>query len=125
MTGDTQADLTFGARGQFFRTCVLLVLAEDDRHGYELATALAACGYGKPDIGGLYRALRAMEQEGLVSSWWEAGRGPARRVYAITDAGVESLDGSIATARDALRRLDRLLSFYRRVSQGRGVPVPA
>lgn len=125
MASDTQADLTFGVRGQFFRTCVLLVLAEHDRHGYELASALAAWGYGKPDIGGLYRALRAMEQEGLVSSRWEAGHGPARHVYAITDAGLQALDDSVAAARDALRRLDRLMSHYRRVSQSRSVGAPA
>lgn len=125
MASDTLVDLPFGVRGQFFRGCVLLVLAEDDRHGYELATALAAWGYGKPDIGGLYRALRAMEQEGLVSSRWEAGYGPARHVYAITDAGMEALDDSVAAAREALRCLDRLMSYYRRVSDGRSVRVSA
>lgn len=125
MTSDTRADLTFGVRGQFFRTCVLLVLAEHDRHGYELATALAAWGYGKPDIGGLYRALHAMEQEGLVRSRWEPGHGPARHVYALTDAGRHALDDSVSAARDAARRLDRLMFYYRRMNQGRSVRAPA
>lgn len=116
MASDPMQALTFGARGEFLRSCVLLVLAEGDRHGYELAVEIADRGYGEPDTGGLYRALRAMEDDGLVTSSWELGdHGPARRIYAITDHGLTALDDAASTARNALRRLDRVLSHYRRV----------
>jgi len=40
------------------------------------------------DPGGLYRALRQMEREGLVSSRWETSvTGPARRTYTLTAGG--------------------------------------
>jgi PadR family transcriptional regulator PadR len=40
------------------------------------------------DMGNLYRILRSLEREGLVSSTWdELSPGPAKRVYAITDSG--------------------------------------
>lgn len=117
-------DLILGARGKFLRACVLLVLAEGTRHGYELAGELAARGYGEPDAGGLYRALHAMEREGLIRSTWEAGYGPSRRVYAITDEGLDALDDLAAAARNAARCLDRLLHYNRRMPQDRGVGVP-
>lgn len=116
MASDPMQALAFGARGEFLRSCVLLVLAEGDRHGYELAAEIADRGYGEPDHGGLYRALRAMEDDGLVTSSWELGdHGPARRMYAITDHGLAALDDSASTVRNALRRLDRVLGHYRRV----------
>lgn len=120
MAGDTMPALAFGARGEFLRSCVLLVLAEGDHHGYELAAEIADRGYGDPDHGGLYRALRAMEDHGLVTSSWELGdHGPARRMYAITDHELAALHDSASTARNALRRLDRVLSHYRRVRPAR------
>ena len=40
------------------------------------------------DTVSVYRALRAMEAEGIVSSTWDVSqRGPARRVYVPTPAG--------------------------------------
>lgn len=111
----------FGSRGEFWRACALLVLAEGDRHGYELVAEIAERGYGDPDPAGLYRALRDMEDDGLVTSSWELGdHGPARRIYAITDEGLAALDDSATAARDALRCLDRMLGHYRRMGrQGR------
>lgn len=73
-------------------------------------------GYGDPDPAGLYRALRDMEDDGLVTSSWELGdHGPARRMYAVTDQGLAALDEAAAAARAALRCLDRMLGHYRRM----------
>jgi PadR family transcriptional regulator PadR len=55
----------------------------------------------------VYRALRALEEDGLVVSEWEAGLpGPAKRTYTLTDDGREALRAwlaSLAGLRDALR----------------------
>ncbi|HVL97623.1 MAG TPA: helix-turn-helix transcriptional regulator [Solirubrobacteraceae bacterium] len=76
----------------FLRPCVLLLLRESPAHGYDLLERLAAFGFAKQDPGGLYRALRALEDEGLVRSSWEASdQGPDRRIYEITRAGAEHL----------------------------------
>jgi PadR family transcriptional regulator, regulatory protein PadR len=41
----------------------------------------------------MYRLLRSMEEEGLVTSSWETPEsGPSKRVYAITDLGLEALE---------------------------------
>jgi DNA-binding PadR family transcriptional regulator len=44
--------------------------------------------------GTLYRTLRQMENHGDIESTWKTSEngGPARRMYAITDAGVAYLD---------------------------------
>lgn len=107
-------DVSFGARSSYLRSCVLLLLTEGPKHGYELLVQLSDRGYGNADPGGLYRALRTMEEEGLVSSSWEYGDfGPARRVYAVTDDGLEGLRESAVAVRDMRRRLNRFLRHYR------------
>ena len=51
------------------------------------ATAQAAQAQG-PSTPGVYRILRQLEKDGLVSSGWDTSKeGPARRLYSLTDAG--------------------------------------
>ena len=46
----------------------------------------------RPELGGLYRVLRALEEDGLVRSKWDADEpGPAKRMYELTPAGRELL----------------------------------
>lgn len=76
----------------FLRASLLLLLREDPAHGYDLIERVGAFGFDPPDPGGLYRALRRLEQDGLVRSAWEpSGAGPQRRIYEITRAGMEEL----------------------------------
>ena len=68
-------------------TAILGLLEERASHGYELVARLNDSGT-VADTVGVYRALRAMEAEGIVSSTWDVSqRGPARRVYVPTPAG--------------------------------------
>ena len=81
-----------GQPRNFARPCLLLLLAESPAHGYELLDRLRPFGFELVDPAGVYRTLRQMEQEGLVTSDWElSNRGPARRVYALTSDGRELL----------------------------------
>jgi DNA-binding PadR family transcriptional regulator len=67
---------------------LLLLLAEAPGHGYDLAHRLDALLEWRWDSPTVYRALNAMEEEGLVSSAWERSEtGKERRRYEITDAG--------------------------------------
>ncbi len=72
---------------------------------------MAALGLDRVDPGGLYRCLRAMDEEGLVVSTWEpSSSGPARRLYELTDEGREWLHllaGSLA-------EVSRSLALFRR-----------
>ena len=72
----------------FLQPCLLLLLREKPDHGYELAARLRPMHDGDGDAGGVYRALRALERNGLVRSEWQASDvGPARRTYYVTPAG--------------------------------------
>jgi len=90
----------------FMRPCLLLLLRERPAHGYDLLERLRAFGFSASDPGGLYRALRKLEDEGLVHSAWESSEsGPDRRIYELTRPGMEELHRhatGLAEARDAL-----------------------
>ena len=99
---------------RFEEPALLLLLRERPAHGYELLEALPELLPGqRVDMGNLYRALRRLEDEGLVRSEWDAAApGPARRVYELTDAGRELLGqwaDALGRARD---RIDRFLTRH-------------
>jgi poly-beta-hydroxybutyrate-responsive repressor len=101
---------------------ILLALAQGPVHGYELLERLA-----EPDLdpGFLYRALRIMEEEGLVRSTWDTtGRGPARRVYTLTEEGWEALRIWAVRLRRIRENLDRFLATYARLEGGDSHAAP-
>ncbi|HTJ74904.1 MAG TPA: helix-turn-helix transcriptional regulator [Acidimicrobiales bacterium] len=104
-----------------FRASLLLVLGQAPVHGYDLPALLAPLGLGGIDRGFLYRSLRLMEADDLVSSEWDASpAGPARRIYRVTPLG----RAWMAVAADSLRDADRLmaswLTRYRRLLRAGG-----
>ena len=111
-----------------FRASLLLLLAEVPAHGYDLPALLGPLGLGRADRGFVYRTLRAMETDGLVSSAWDPSpAGPARRIYHVTPAGDAWAAAAAATLRAADRHMARWLARYRRlVHDGgpRSAPAP-
>jgi PadR family transcriptional regulator PadR len=104
-----------------FKASVLLVLGEAPVHGYDLPALLAPVGLGHTDRGFVYRALRLMEAEGLVSSVWDPSPvGPARRTYQVTGAGREWAAGASAMLREADRHMARWLARYRQLVRAGG-----
>jgi poly-beta-hydroxybutyrate-responsive repressor len=97
----------------FLRPAILLLLREEPAHGYDLLERLQPLGFRRSDPGGLYRTLRALEDEGFVRSAWEpSDTGPDRRIYEITRAGGEELHRlalSLNAGRDVL---DAFLGRY-------------
>src|SRR6476659_9410508 len=71
---------------RFAEPALLLLLRERPAHGYDLLERLPELtGEARIEMGNLYRLLRGLEEEGLVSSEWDASStGPAKRRYAIT-----------------------------------------
>jgi poly-beta-hydroxybutyrate-responsive repressor len=94
---------------------VLLLLRDVSSYGYDLMKALSRFGFAVMNPGPLYRMLRQMEKDGLVrSSWDTSGQGPARRIYAITEAG-ESYLRLWAGSLDLYRgMMDRFVRLYTR-----------
>lgn len=97
----------------FAQPRLLLELAKKPAHGYELIELLSQEGGAAPDPGNFYRILRGLEEEGLVCSTWDTqNTGPARRVYELTDQGVEFLHTWAVTIRGIRQSLDQFQSDY-------------
>lgn len=106
-----------GQPKNFARPCLLLLLAEAPAHGYELMERLIPFGLQLNDPATIYKTLRGMEQEGLVTSEWElSSRGPARRVYSLTPEGRELLGTWVFTLEQNREILSQFLGRYRRLS---------
>ena len=102
---------------RFGEPALLVLLSDGPTHGYELLERLPQLvGDERVDVGNVYRALRGLEEEGLVESeWQEALPGPAKRTYTLTPEG----HAVLARWHESLRRLrDDLTEFLDR-SEGR------
>ena len=71
-----------------------LWMARGRWHGCQLLERLQSSpsGTARIDIGNLYRLLRALEAEGLVSSQWQDESGPPRRDCRLIAPGAQLLD---------------------------------
>ena len=97
----------------FLRPCLLLLLRERPSHGYDLLERLRPLGFNRDDPGRLYRALRALETDGLVRSIWEtSSSGPDRRKYELTREGMETLHESVTALKLTRELLGVFLSRY-------------
>jgi PadR family transcriptional regulator, regulatory protein PadR len=97
---------------RFLEPALLALLREQPTHGYELIAALPALlGTDRVDVGNVYRALRALEERGLVTSEWRDDLpGPAKRSYEITEDGQRALVRWGEWLREARDRIDNLLA---------------
>jgi PadR family transcriptional regulator PadR len=92
---------------------LLLALEQWESHGYELIRRMTAFGFEALDRGSVYRVLRQLEKDGLVSSGWDTSKeGPARRLYTLTDAGRDYLNVWAAALRGYQSMLDQFFTLY-------------
>jgi PadR family transcriptional regulator PadR len=69
--------------------CVLALLRDGERYGFDLVRALA-------DAGG-YPLLARLRRDGVVETTWrESTAGPRRRYYHLTAAGHDALDAFVS-----------------------------
>ncbi len=98
----------------FIQPWLLLLLAQQPSHGYDLMARLGEdeeLPGAEPGL--LYRTLRQMEMEGWVTSTWDTDTpGPARRVYHITEDGVEVLHSWRPRIEQIRSRLSRFVEEY-------------
>jgi PadR family transcriptional regulator PadR len=102
---------------RFLQPCLLLLIAESPGHGYDLLDRLSVFGFER-DPGGLYRALRSMEGEGLVSSEWQlSNAGPGRRRYELTRNGHERLHAWAEALAETRQIVETYLERFRAVER--------
>jgi poly-beta-hydroxybutyrate-responsive repressor len=95
---------------RFGEPALLVLLSDGPTHGYELLERLpGVLGDERVDVGNVYRALRGLEEEGLVVSEWRADLpGPTKRTYTLTEDGARVLESWTAS----LERLREDLSAF-------------
>ncbi|MBD3176518.1 MAG: hypothetical protein GF320_15165 [Armatimonadia bacterium] len=91
---------------------ILLRLADGHpRHGYELAKELGGTPLLDAEVGptAVYRAIRALEANGMVETHWATSdRGPRRKCHQITETGTNHLlewAGALEVLADSAGRL--------------------
>jgi DNA-binding PadR family transcriptional regulator len=99
----------------FLESCLLVLLHREAGYGYSLMDGLKEFGFDTSvmDISILYRALRDLEEMGLVvSSWSEESLGPQRRMYTITPQGEAALSEWMEALRQRRREIEALEAAY-------------
>ena len=106
--------LVFARVERFTEPALLLLLRERPAHGYDLLERLPELtGEQRVEMGNLYRLLRALEEEELVTSEWDGDSpGPAKRRYALTEQGLQLLDRWAEALRGSQERTARFLERY-------------
>lgn len=118
--GKTSADTAAMPLEKLTQPAILLLLAGNEAHGYEIIQKLNRMDFmdGDLDTATVYRTLRRMEQEGLVVSSWEHGEfGPARRQYRLTGEGLNSLEEWIKTLKARVAQIQSFISYYDRLKK--------
>jgi PadR family transcriptional regulator PadR len=91
--------------------CVLALLRDGERYGFELVRTLSEVDGMVTSEGTIYPLLTRLRREQLVTTFWrESESGPPRRYYRLTDAGEGSLS---AFAREWARFRDAVDSLLR------------
>ena len=96
-----------GGGGALVEPAALAALLYAGGYGYDMRRTILDMTDGEVDVdvGGLYRSLRRLEDEGAVASrWCEDASGPRRREYELTEQGLELAEQWL----DALRARQRL-----------------
>lgn len=101
---------------RYMQPSLLMALRDGPNYGYPLISTISEYGFLRGDAppGMVYRHLRQMDEDGLVTSSWDAeGDGPAKRIYAITAEGEEVLEMWIHHMEQQREKLDNFIALYR------------
>ena len=90
--------------------CVLALLANEERYGFELARTLSDDSGLVASEGTIYPLLARLRRNGLVETTWrESVQGPPRRYYRLTEAGGAALVAFVGHWRAFRDAVDRIL----------------
>jgi PadR family transcriptional regulator PadR len=91
---DAPSGLLAQMRRGTLQYCVLALLVEEERYGFDLVRALADVDGMVTSEGTIYPLLGRLRRDGLVQTTWrESTSGPPRRYYRLTAAGRTALGG--------------------------------
>lgn len=101
-----------GGGGALVEPAALAALLYADGYGYDMRKTILERTDGAidVDVGGMYRSLRRLEEEGaVVSRWSEDASGPRRREYELTEVGVQLAEQWLEVMRQR-QRVDEIVA---------------
>ena len=104
-----------GQGGTWIQLLILRIIYETPLHGYRLKEKMNQLMAGRRPIkpGSLYTILRRMEKSGLLSSDWDTESSRLeRRVYKLTEAGLERLKNGRSMVKGQWKTLNEMMNFY-------------
>ena len=104
-----------GSQGTWIQLLILRILFETPQHGYALIEKINSYQSGRRPIqpGSLYTILRRMEKDGLLESTWDDKNSRLnRRVYTLSETGVQRLKDGRIMVRNQLNILHDIQKFY-------------
>jgi len=104
-----------GSGRSWIQLLILRVLYENPLHGYSLIEDVNKLLTGRRHLkpGSLYTILRRMEKSGLLSSNWDSESSRLkRRVYTLTQMGLERLKNGCRMVTGQRKSLDEMIGFY-------------
>ena len=93
-------------------TILLAHLYKQDSYGYEINRDIQKKTQGMYELkeATLYTAVRRLEQNGCITSYWgDESTGARRRYYAITELGRQTYKGLIKDWENARALIDKLI----------------
>lgn len=102
---------------------ILILLARQNLHGYSIIQEFENRNLfngEKADNTGIYRSLNTLEEKGLVKFEWEMeSTGPAKKVYHITDVGLECLSNWVGTLEAYRSTIDTIIEEAKSILEKR------
>lgn len=93
-------------------TIILSVLQKEDNYGYQIIKEIYLKSSGEFELKEptLYSALRRLETQGALESYWgEETQGGRRKYYRVTEAGRTQFIENLEAWRSARNLIDRLI----------------
>ena len=92
--------------------CVLAILRQEERYGYEISQNLERYGFGRIPEGTVYPQLLRLEKRGSITASFRASpEGPQRKYYALTDLGQKELAEFFRNYRELTSAVDQLIKL--------------
>jgi DNA-binding PadR family transcriptional regulator len=108
---------------RFLLPSIMLLLAEEPAHGYALLQKLVEMGVTEKrlPLAVVYRELLHLEARRLAGFEFAKpeGRGPARKVYHLTEKGWKELSAWSTSMQEVRNFIDAFQTRYRAVEKGR------
>ncbi len=90
--------------------CMLALLANEERYGYQIAQGLNGSAGLDVGEGTIYPLLSRLQREGLVEARWrESPAGPPRKYYHLTPTGRQAFESQASAWAAVTQAVDKIL----------------